>query len=313
MSRMATPSRDTPSAAPAAPAPGLRAAVCGLGVMGSGVARRLAATGATVGVWNRTARRATELQQYGPTAHPTPAAAVAGAEAVILCLADSDALREVLHGPGGVLAALSPDALLICAGTVAPADAAALGERGGVVDAGLLGNGDHARDGELRIFLGGAPQDTERAAAVLGGLAKQIVPVGPLGSGMRLKLLLNLLMGVEMQAMAEAAALAAAQGLDRAAVLRAIAASGFASPVMRYKSERMTARRWDEPDFRLRLMHKDLRLATEEAEAAGVAVPLTRAAAASHGQAVADGLGDADCAAILEIFDQARSTSGGRP
>ncbi|MET9431042.1 NAD(P)-dependent oxidoreductase [Streptomyces sp. NPDC003036] len=281
---------------------GRRVAVCGLGVMGTGVAGRLLETGAEVRVWNRTARRATALGDAGATVCATPAEAARGAEAVLLCLADAEALRAVLQGEQGVLAALPADALLICASTVSPADVVALAGRGGVVDAGLLGNGDHARTGELRIFLGGAPEDVERAAELVAGLAKQIVPVGPLGSGMRLKLLMNLLMGIEMQAMAEAAALATAQGLDRTAVLRAIAASGFASPVMRFKTERMTGERWDDPDFRLRLMHKDLRLVTEEAAAAGISLPMASAAADTHAQAVAEGLGDADCAAIARVL-----------
>ncbi|MGP4004740.1 NAD(P)-dependent oxidoreductase [Streptomyces sp. 8N706] len=293
-----------------------RIAVCGLGVMGGGIARRLVDTGAEVRVWNRSAQRAAEVREAGAEAYASPAQAADGAEAVILCLSDGEALREVLHGPQGVLASAAPATLLVCAGTVAPADAEALCERGSVVDAGLLGNGVHAREGQLRIHLGGSEEDTARASGLLAGLAKQIVRVGPLGSGMRLKLLMNLLMGVEMQAMAEAAALADAQGLDRNAVLRAIAASGFASPMMRYKTERMTEERWDDPDFRLRLMHKDLHLVSEEAATAGLLLPLASAAADTHGRAVTEGLGDADCAAIARTLADAvpvRATAGRRP
>lgn len=315
---MSAPARAaaTGGARPATPSRTPRVAVLGLGVMGGGIARRLVDTGAEVRVWNRSPQRAADVQEAGATACPTPAEAAAGAEAVILCLADGDALREVLHGPRGVLAGAAADTLLICAGTVAPGDAEALAARGAVVDAGLLGNGSHARDGELRVFLGGNPEDTARATAVLTGLAKQIVPVGPIGSGMRVKLLMNLLMGVEMQAMAEAAALATAHGLDRTAVLRAIAGSGFASPVMSYKASRMVEERWTDPDFRLRLMHKDLRLVLEEAAAAGIRLPLAAAAAETHGQAVAEGLGDADCAAVAQTLDPAgtaKRAAGGQP
>ena len=129
-----------------------------------------------------------------------------------------------------------------------------------VVDAGVLGNLDHARDGELRVYAGGTPEAFERCRAVLDDLGKEVLHVGALGAGMELKLVLNLVMGLEMQALAEAAAFGESRGLDRTLLLQAIAGSGFASPVMRFKTRRMIAGRYGDPDFRLRLMAKDLGL-----------------------------------------------------
>jgi 3-hydroxyisobutyrate dehydrogenase len=98
--------------------------------------------------------------------------------------------------------------------------------------------------------------------------------------------------------MAEAAELAAVCGLDKRLVLRTIAGSGFASPVMAFKSRRLASGQFDKPDFRLRLMAKDLMLATEQATAAGLHLPLTAAAAQTHVRATEQGLGDEDCAAV---------------
>jgi 3-hydroxyisobutyrate dehydrogenase len=281
-----------------------RVAVCGLGVMGGGLARRLVATGADVHVWNRTPARAAELGGLGAQVHTTPAAAAAHADVVILSLADDHALADVLFGQGGVLADGPYDGTLLCASTVAPAQVLELdGKAAAVLDVGLLGNGKHALDGELRVYVGGDELLLSRVQPVLDRIAKQVVHAGGLGSGMRLKLLMNLLMGIEMQAMAEAVALGAAGGLDRGLVLDAISVSGYASPVMSFKARRMAANRYTDPDFRLTLMAKDLRLAVADATEAGLSAPVTAAAATTHAEAVEAGFGEADCAAIVEVLE----------
>ncbi|MFF8843921.1 NAD(P)-dependent oxidoreductase [Streptomyces sp. NPDC015127] len=274
-------------------------AVLGLGTMGSGLASRLLAQGMQVRVWNRTPERTEPLARAGAVAAGRPSEAVEGTTAAICTVADGDALAAVLHGPEGILAGGTYPGSLICASTVAPEEIVRLaGDVPSVMDVGMLGNRDHARDGELRLFVGGEERVFTAGRPLLDMLGKEVVHLGALGSGMRMKLLLNLLMGIEVQAMAEAAELAAATGLDKQLVLRTIAGSGFASPVMSFKSRRLAAGRFDEPDFRLRLMAKDLMLATEQAAAAGLRLPLTTAAAETHVRATEQGLGDEDCAAV---------------
>ena len=107
------------------------------------------------------------------------------------------------------------------------------------------------------------PEAFARCRAVLDDLGKEVLHVGALGAGMELKLVLNLVMGLEMQALAEAAAFGESRGLDRTLLLQVIAGSGFASPVMRFKTRRMIAGRYGDPDFRLRLMAKDLGLVAD--------------------------------------------------
>jgi 3-hydroxyisobutyrate dehydrogenase-like beta-hydroxyacid dehydrogenase len=203
-------------------------------------------------------------------------------------------------GPiGGVLASAS---------TVSPDLLRVLRERtGSVLDLGLLGNGEHARKGELRVYVGGADDDLKRAGGILDLIAKQVVHVGGPGDGMRLKLLMNTLMGVQVQAMAEALALGESSGLDRRVVLDAITVSGFATPVMGFKARRLAAGRYDQPDFRLRLMAKDLGLAVAEAGRNGLSLPLVGTARSTHDESVRRGDGDLDCAAI------ARTIAGEQP
>ncbi|MEC3894054.1 NAD(P)-dependent oxidoreductase [Nocardiopsis alba] len=276
-------------------------AVCGLGAMGSGLAHRLLSAGLNVRVWNRTPTRTADLVKAGAVADPTPGQAASGASTVFVCVSDDEAAETVLTGPNGVLGSLERNAVVALACTLSPQTVQELVERVGVehvVDVGMLGNAEHARKGELRLYVGGASDTVKGLSPVLELLAKQVLHVGGTGQGMRLKLVINLIMGVEMQVMAEATALGIASGLDRSLVLEAIAESGFASPVMAFKARRMQTRRYDSPDFRLDLMAKDLRLAQEQGSAAGLGLPVTSATLATHQEAVGAGFGAKDCAAI---------------
>ncbi|MFJ6632222.1 NAD(P)-dependent oxidoreductase [Streptomyces sp. NPDC091376] len=278
-------------------------AVLGLGTMGTGLATRLLDQGIQVRVWNRTPERTEPLARAGAFAAARPSEAVEGTSAAICTVADGDALGTVLRGPDGVLARGDYPGALICASTVAPEEVVRIaGNAPSVMDVGMLGNREHARDGELRLFVGGEERVFTAGRPLLEMLGKEVVHLGALGSGMRMKLLLNLLMGIEVQALAEAAELAAASGLDKRLVLKTIAGSGFASPVMAFKSRRLATGRFDEPDFRLRLMAKDLMLASEQAEAAGLRLPLAAAAAETHVRATEQGLGDEDCAAVTRAL-----------
>jgi 3-hydroxyisobutyrate dehydrogenase-like beta-hydroxyacid dehydrogenase len=287
---------------------GRKVAVIGLGAMGAAMAERLAGAGAALTVFNRTRGRALAFaDRCGAAVAATPRRAASGAYAVLVSVAADADLEEVLLGPDGVFAARPVPRVVINASTVAPATTLRLSEHGPLLDAGVLGNRGHAAAGELRWYVGGPAELVELALPVLGHLAKQVRHVGQAGTGMRLKLAMNLVMGLEMQALAEAVALGEAGGLDRSCVLDAITDSGFAAPVMRFKAPRMTANRYDDPDFRLALMAKDLSHAAAEAASAGTELPMTEAAARSHRAAVAAGHGDADCAAIVQTI------AGGTP
>jgi 3-hydroxyisobutyrate dehydrogenase len=281
---------------PTAPPP---VAVIGLGRMGAGMAECLLSNGFPVAVWNRTMDRAQELVVRGATPAATPAAAAKDSELVLVSVADAAATREVLYGPDGVLSGGPLAGVLASTSTLAPEEMALLAERTpAVLEVGLLGNHRHAAAGELRLLVGGAAPLLERVRPVLTVLAREVIHVGPLGAGMKLKVLMNLLMGVQMQAMAEAVALGEGQGLDRRLVLDVISNSGFASPVMAFKARRMATGDYTGPDFRLRLMTKDLQLAVASAGQVGLELPLAHQALRTHDTAVAQGHGDLDCAAI---------------
>jgi 3-hydroxyisobutyrate dehydrogenase len=285
-------------------------AFIGLGAMGGGMASRLLDSGAHVTVYNRTRSKGEELTKQGAVLADTPAEAAAGADVVFLSLATSEVVETLLFGENGVVETLPKGALVADMSTVAPDFAVQLRERLNAtghrgLDACVLGNAQHARDGELRFMIGGAAEDVETIRPVIAHLAKEIVHLGESGKGATAKLALNLLMGVEMQALAEAVVFGEKAGLDRGTLIRLIAASGYSAPVMKFKAGVMARRAFENPDFRLKLMRKDLGLVLAETQRLGVPMPAT---AASHDwltNARNQGLGEHDCASIIAILEQA--------
>ncbi|HEY0454009.1 NAD(P)-dependent oxidoreductase [Actinophytocola sp.] len=283
-------------------------AFIGLGAMGGGMVSRLLASGANVTVYNRTRSRGEALAAEGAVLADTPAAAASGADVVFLSLATSEVVEALLFGPDGAVEGLPKGAIVADMSTVAPEFATSLqarlaesGHRG--LDACVLGNAQHAKDGELRFMIGGAAEDVEALSPVLEPLAKEIVHLGPGGMGATAKLALNLLMGVQMQALAEAIVFGERAGLDRKALIKLIAAGGYSSPMMKFKAGVMARRAFEKPDFRLKLMRKDLGLVLTETQRLGVPMPTT---AASHDwltAAMNRGLGEHDVASLLAYME----------
>jgi 3-hydroxyisobutyrate dehydrogenase len=281
----------------------------GLGAMGSSMAIRLAEAGFEVAAYNRSQAKAAPLAAHGISLADTPAQAAAGAHAVMLSLATEEAVREVLTGPEGALAAARPGTLVADTSTVSPEAARAMaaivtaaGHR--ALDACVVGNARHARDGELRFMIGGAEADVSALRPVLDVLAKEVVRVGGHGMGATAKVTMNLLMGVQLQALAEAVVFGERAGLPREQLIEMIAASGFSSPVMRFKAGVMSRRAFGQADFRLSLMRKDLLLALAAAQRMGLPMPATTASYEVLTMAVNAGLGEQDCAAVLTEVEQ---------
>jgi 3-hydroxyisobutyrate dehydrogenase len=285
-------------------------AFIGLGSMGGGMASRLLDSGAHVTVYNRTRAKGEDLASRGAALADTPAEAAAGADVVFLSLATSDVVTQLLFGPNGVVESLPKGAIVADMSTVAPAFAVNLRDRLAetghrALDACVLGNAQHAKDGELRFMIGGAAEDVESIRPVIAHLSKEIVHLGDSGKGATAKLALNLLMGVEMQALAEAVVFGEKAGLDRSVLIRLIAASGYSAPVMKFKAGVMARRAFENPDFRLKLMRKDLGLVLTETAKLGVPMPVTSASHDWLTNAKNQGLGEHDCASIIAILEQA--------
>jgi 3-hydroxyisobutyrate dehydrogenase/2-hydroxy-3-oxopropionate reductase len=277
----------------------------GLGHMGLPMAGRLAASGASLTVWNRTPGKAAPLVAAGATLAGSPRDLAAGRDVVITMLADAAAVRSVLAGDGGVLAACRDGAVVIDMSTIGPRAArelAAEAARHGVdfLDVPVSGSTALAAAGTLTALAGGSPAAFERVRPVLAELSQRQLYLGPAGSGAAMKLAVNIIIAATNQAVAEALALAGESGIDRARAYEALTASAVASPFISYKREAFLRPGEGPVSFTTALMKKDLELALEVA--GQVPLPVTRAAMDFLGTACEAGLAGAVFAAVIQVL-----------
>jgi 3-hydroxyisobutyrate dehydrogenase len=279
-------------------------AFLGLGTMGGGMAANLLKAGFSLAVWNRTAAKAQALMDAGARLAATPAEAAKGAKFVIAMLADDAASREVWLGKDGAFEAAGKGAILIESSTVSPAwiaELAGRAEQHGVqlLDAPVTGSRAAAAAGQLSFLVGGNDAALEAATPVLKAMGKEILHLGPVGSGAKLKLINNFLCGVQVASLAEGIAWIERSGLDREKSLAFLKTGAPGSPLFGALSERMVSRNYA-VNFLLRLMTKDLLYAENEAAHCDVELTTAEAARSLFEAAAAKGFGEADMASVIE-------------
>jgi 3-hydroxyisobutyrate dehydrogenase len=279
-------------------------AILGLGTMGSGMAANLLKAGFSLTVYNRTAAKAEPLTTAGARFALTPAEAVRDVSVIISMLADDAASRDVWLGKDGALAATVKGAILIESSTVSPgwvAEFSRLAEKHGadLLDAPVTGSRMQAEAGQLSFLVGG--KDTALAAAtpVLKVMSKEIVHLGPVGSGAKMKLINNFLCGVQVASLAEGLAWIERSGLDRDKALTILKAGAPGSPLLAAISARMVSQTYT-VNFLLKLMTKDLLYAQNEASQCNVDLKTAEAARSLFETAIEQGLGDKDMASVIE-------------
>ena len=281
-----------------------RVALIGLGLMGSGMARRLLGAGFPLTVWNRNPERAKALAADGAHVAATPREAAARADVVLSMVADDAASRAVWLGDHGALAGATRGAVLVESSTLTVGwigqlfrEVAARGCE--LLDAPVTGSKPHAASGELVFLVGGSAAALETARPVLTAMSRAILHVGATGRGALLKLVNNFMCGVQAASLAEALALIERSGLDRAKSLELLTTGAPGSPLVKTLSARMTARDYT-PNFLLRLMAKDLTYALGEGRRYGLALSTVASALEVVDQAVAAGNGEEDFSALVE-------------
>ena len=281
-----------------------RVALFGLGLMGSGMARRLLGAGFPLAVYNRNASKAEALRQEGAEVAASPRDAAKNAAIAISMVADDNASRTTWLGDLGALAALPPGAVLIESSTltvnwVKELAAAATAHGCELIDAPVTGSKAHAQSGELNFLVGGSAAALDTARPVLAAMGKSIEHVGPAGSGALLKLINNFLCAVQAVSAGEALALIEKSGLDRAKVIDVLTAGAPGSPLLKTMFARMTSGDYT-PNFRLALMAKDVGYAMKEGEQHGVPLTTAATALAAFQRAMAAGDGDDDFSVVVE-------------
>jgi 2-hydroxy-3-oxopropionate reductase len=277
----------------------------GLGIMGRPMARNLLAAGYRLAVHSRSPGPVDDLVAAGAERRSSPAAVATEVDAVVTMLPDTPDVASVVEGPDGVLSAAQPGLLLIDMSTIDPLAtrrlAAACDERGvGFVDAPVSGGERGAIEGSLSIMVGGAAAHVERAMPLFEVLGSTVTHVGEAGAGQVTKAANQLVVGLTIEAVAEALALAEAAGVDPAAVRRALLGGFAASRVLEVHGQRMLDRDF-RPGFRVELHHKDARIIAATAQSVGVDVAAFREVLSRLARLEADGSGDLDHSALYTL------------
>jgi 3-hydroxyisobutyrate dehydrogenase len=279
-------------------------AILGLGTMGTGMARNLLRAGFSLTVYNRTRAKAEPLATAGARIADTPREAVHNADVIISILSDEGASRAVWTGKHGALDAVKPGAVLVESSTVTPAwihELAGLAaeRKLDLLDAPVTGSRAQAEEGQLIFLTGGDAAVLERARPVLAAMSKDIVLLGPVGSGARMKLINNFLCGVQIASLAEGLVWIERSGLDRDQALTVLKNGAPGSPLLSAISARMVDATYD-VNFLLSLMDKDLRYAEKDAAALGIDLRMARTAEQRFDEAAKAGYADKDMSAVIE-------------
>lgn len=282
----------------------MRVAFLGLGIMGHSMATNLVKAGHEVTVWNRTPGKLVE----GAGIAPTPAAAAQGAEVVWLCVSDTAAVEKVLFGPEGVEQSLAQGMIIADSSTISPSATVKFAERvrakgADYVDAPMTGSKIGAADGTLIFMVGGEPGTIDRLSPLFAAMGKKIFRMGESGKGEAAKLAMNLQIALIFEGFAEGLTLATKLGVDPAQLVQLIGATMVKSGVVEYKAPFVLQRNFT-PNFPLRLMHKDLRLALDAAKEARVKLPGLETVEEIYEMATEDGHQDLDYAATLTLLEK---------
>lgn len=278
----------------------------GLGLMGRPMSLNLVKAGYAVTVWNRTASRAAEVTAAGAKLAGSPREVAAASDFLITIVSDPPALEEVLWGENGAMGALKRGSTYMDSSTVSPAlarkIAKACGERGvRFLDAPVTGGDWGAKKGELVFMVGGDADTLKDAEPVLGVMGKKWFHLGPNGAGQTIKLAMNSLMAVQVDALAEAVALVTGAGLPAERLIEVMQASMARSTVLEIKSQNFLKGDYT-PSFPLRLMHKDLSLALELANQIGVPLPAVAATRENYSAVKGAAKEDLDYSAVMKFW-----------
>ncbi|MGC2463786.1 MAG: NAD(P)-binding domain-containing protein [Candidatus Acidiferrum sp.] len=292
--------------------PGSKVGLIGLGLMGRPMGLNLLKAGFSLTVWNRTASRAESLVAAGAKLAKSPEEVAAASDVLITIVSDPPALEEVLWGkPGsgqttGALAALQPGSLYIDSSTVSPAlarkIAAGCGERKvDFLDAPVTGGTWGAEKGELVFMVGGDAKVLKDAEPVFSVMGKRWFHLGPNGAGQTIKVAMNLILALQVDALAEALALVTAAGLQGEKLVQVLQSSMARAGVLDVKAPLLLKGEYP-PSFPLRLMHKDVGLALDLAKEVGVVLPAGAAAYSTYSAVKDAAKEDLDYAAVMKFW-----------
>lgn len=280
----------------------------GIGYMGQPIARRLLESGFRLAAYDRDHANAEELIKYGGTVAKSVAELSSSCNVVLSCLPTDNAVLSVYRGADGVFANARRGSLVIDLSTVYPETSQELSKLGSehgteVLDVTISGSTPAAENGLLTLFGGGDQECFAAAEAIFRVIAHKYFYLGPSGSGATMKLVVNSLLGIGMQAIAEAVALGEKAGLNRQRLLEVLSHTAVVAPAHLGKLQRAMNGDYS-PQFPLRLMNKDFGLIFNLAAAVGARMPAAGAAFEINAKQLDEGPEQDFSAVILQMEKQ---------
>lgn len=283
-------------------------AFAGIGLMGLPMSQRLLAAGYTLSVWNRSPDKCAPLQALGAQVIASPAQLCARADIVMLCLANTEVVREVVFGPGGIVEMATPGQVLVDFSSLEPAAtremAAELHARCGMhwVDAPVSGGTPGAANGTLAIMAGGRAEDIERVRPILAHLGQRLTRMGDVGAGQVTKVCNQMIVACNALVIAEVVALAEQAGVDTSLIAPALA-GGFAdSKPLQILAPQMAESQFEPVKWHVRTLLKDLDTAVKLSQQVGSATPLSGLAAQLMRQHGSQGNLERDPATLVQLY-----------
>jgi|HubBroStandDraft_6_1064221.scaffolds.fasta_scaffold97224_2 3-hydroxyisobutyrate dehydrogenase-like beta-hydroxyacid dehydrogenase len=279
----------------------------GLGNMGSRIAQRLLDHGYQLAVYDVDISKSDAIRAQGGTAAKNIVELTRTADVILSCLTNDDAVRSVYTGSEGVFAASKPGTVVLEMSTISPESSRELHRLGAkegveVLDVAISGSTPAAEQGILTLLVGGDRELFGAAEPIFQAIAKQYFLLGGPGSGTAMKLVVNTLLGIGMQAIAEAVAFGEKVGLDRERLLEVLSKTAVIAPAHVGKLSRIAINDYD-PQFPLRLMNKDFQLILAAAAKEQVRMPATEAAFHVNSDELARNDNEEDFSAVLRQME----------
>jgi len=283
-------------------------AYLGMGIMGRGMDANLLKAGHEVTVWNRTPERCTPLVELGATQAMSPAEASSAADVIMYCLSDDAAVEDLVFGDGGLQAAVRPGQIVIDMTTVHPdtsrKEATAYAEKAvRFLEAPVFGSKNEAANGGLWIVVGGDKALFEEIKPILEPLSETIHYMGGTGMGSSMKLVGNLVVAAQIEALGEAMVLATKAGLAPEDVLGVLHVTDFKSPIFDGVGAGLIQRDFS-TFFALKLMLKDANLIARFAQDLNVPTPASAATREVIKAAVNRGWGEENASAFIKTLEE---------
>ena len=283
-------------------------AYLGLGVMGTGMAGTLLDAGHPVAVWNRSDGPARKLAGKGATVADSPAACVKGVDVVMLCLANDSAVEEVVFGPDGILGGIAAGQIVCDASTVHPdlsrREGAAFAEKDvKFLDTPVFGSKKESAAGGLWVLAGGDRAAFDRVKPILQTLGETVHYMGNTGSGTSMKLVGNLIVALQLEALGEAMVLATKAGLNPTDVLEVLGVTDFKSPILTGTGKSLVERDFS-VSFQLKHLLKDANLIDRLATQLNAPTPAMTAVRETIKAAVNRGFGDENASAMIKVLEK---------